>query len=88
MHMGLWSTRPTTRTRSTATGATVPVPAEAVPVPVPVPVLGAAVARATAGTLLLTYVGEKYHTRRICGRVVGRKTTSLPKCLDCARLDD
>ena len=84
--MGLGSARPTTRTRSTATDATEPVLAEEVPVPVPVPV--AAVARATAGTILLTYVGEKYHTRRNCGHVVGRKTTSYPKCLDCARLDD
>ena len=86
LHMGLGPTRPTTRTRSTATDATEPVLAEEVPVPVPVPV--AAVARATVGTILLTYVGEKYHTRRNCGHVVGRKTTSYPKCLDCTRLDD
>ena len=90
LHMGLGPTWPITRTRSTATDATAPVPAEAVPVPVPepVPVLGAAVARATTGTILFTFVGEKYHTRRNCGHVVGRKTTSYAKCLDCARLDD
>ena len=84
LHMGLGSTRPTTRTRSTATDATEPVLAEEVPVPVP----AAAVTRAPAGTILLTFVGERYHTRRNCGHVVNRKATSHSKCLDCARLDD
>ena len=78
------TTRPITETRSTATDETVPVLAEEVPVPVP----AAAVTRAPAGTILLTFVGERYHTRRNCGHVVNRKTTSYPKCLDCARLDD
>ena len=79
LYMGLGSTRPTTRTRRTATDATGPVLAEEVPVPVP----AAAVARAPAGTNLLTFVGERHHTRRNCGHVVNRKTTSYPKCLDC-----
>jgi hypothetical protein len=78
------TTRPITETRSTATDEAVPVLAEEVPVPVP----AAAVTRAPAGTILLTFVGERYHTRRNCGHVVNRKTTSYPKCLDCARLDD
>ena len=78
------TTRPITETRSTATDETVPVLAEEVPVPVP----AAAVTRAPAGPILLTFVGERYHTRRNCGHVVNRKTTSYPKCLDCARLDD
>ena len=78
------TTMPITETRSTATDEAVPVLAEEVPVPVP----AAAVTRAPAGTILLTFVGERYHTRRNCGHVVNRKTTSYPKCLDCARLDD
>ncbi len=76
--------RPITETRSTTTDATVPAEVEAASVPVPV----AAVTRAPAGSILVTFVGEKYHTRRNCGRVVGRKTTSYPKCLDRARLVD
>ncbi len=71
------TTRPITETRSTTMDEMVPVSVQA-----------AAVTRAPAGTILLTFVGERYHTRRNCGHVVNRKTTSYPKCLDCARLDD
>ena len=42
----------------------------------------------TSGHIYMTRLaGEKYHTRRNCGHVIGRDQKVYEKCLDCGRLD-
>ncbi len=52
-------------------------------------------ARATTATVTMTsghiymtrLAGERYHTRRNCGHIMGRDQKVYEKCLDCGRLD-
>ena len=42
----------------------------------------------TSGHIYMTRLaGEKYHTRRNCGHIMGKDQKVYEKCLDCGRLD-
>ena len=42
----------------------------------------------TGGHIYMTRLaGERYHTRRNCGHIMGREQKVIQKCLDCAHLD-
>ena len=80
--IGLESKKPRTRTM----GINTEVAAEAAPL---LPTAAAtAVNTATNGCInITTLAGQKYHTRRNCGHIIGRDQKKLDKCLDCRRLD-
>ena len=81
--IGLGPKKPRTR----ATGINTEQAATVIP-----PVIAArattATVAATGGHIYMTRLaGEKYHTRRRCGHIMGRDQKVIEKCLDCARLD-
>ena len=42
----------------------------------------------TGGHIYMTKLaGERYHTRRNCGHIMGREQKVMQNCLDCAHLD-
>ncbi len=41
----------------------------------------------TNGCIYVTILaGRRYHTRNVCGHIIGRNQQTYEKCLDCSRL--
>ncbi len=81
--IGLGPKKPRTRT----TGINTEQAATAIPPVIAARATTATVAARGGNVYITRLVGERYHTRRNCGHIMGRDQKVIEKCLDCARLD-